>query len=634
MAGLAGIVALGQSDDEHSMKLVERMCDLQTHRGPDDRGVVRLGNLTLGVVRLRINDPSPAGRQPLHNDREDLWVCLDGEIYNHEALKHDLMAKGYVFRTKTDTEVVLRAYEEWGEQCFDRFLGMFALVIHDRRISKTLLVRDHFGMKPLHYLTRDRQVLFASEINALLGVHPGPRRLNERALLEWTLYGDVMPPETLFDGVMSVSPGHLIEIASRGATPMCRRYYRAGDHVNPSSYRGFATRPVTEVIDELDAALKQSTVECLSGEAPVGVALSGGVNSAFMTAIAARHKPVVAFHLSVPDDPRLDERRMAEDIARHLRVELLSHSISGEEFRRELAQVIRLNEMPLWHLQCVGFRMLALRAGETGVKALLSGEHLLDFSSSRHLVHRWLSRVRKGLTRLPDTISNPIQKAVLASKGITVTSPGLPRSLPLAVNMIDRCFRVRLLAECEGIYSFVNNPVHRAMHSSRLADLTQWRHRFFHRADRLAMWSSIESRMPFMDLRSVHMALNLPPKIIMRTGNSKWALRQVALRYLPREFVFQKKVAWDLPARQYLAPLARTDLFKGGFFADSYGVAGKSLEDLIANWRADFQSFFNLVQLEIWGRLWILQQTLEEVTDLVAGHATNSRKVQREKAES
>ena len=630
MAGLAGIVAFDQSDGERSMELVERMCDLQAHRGPDDRNVVRLGNLTLGVTRLRINDLSPAGRQPLHDDREDLWVCLDGEIYNHHEIRQELMAKGRAFRTQTDTEVVLHAYEAWGEQCFDRFLGMFALVIHDRRTGTTTLVRDHFGMKPLHYLVRDQKVLFASEIKALLGVRPEQPRLNERALLEWALYGDVMPPETLFDGVMSVSPGHLIEIASGRATPVCRRYYSAGEHVNPSLYRDFATRPVTEVVDELDEALKQSTVECLSGDAPVGVALSGGVDSAFMTAIAARHKPVVAFHLSVPDDPRLDERRMAEDIARHLGVELLSHSISGEEFRRELAQVTYLNEMPLWHLQCVGFRMLALRAGETGVKALLSGEHLLGFSSSRHLVHRWLSRVRNGLTRLPDTISNPIQKAVLASKGITVTSPGLPRSMPLAVNMIDRCFRVRLLAECEGVYSFVNNPVHRAMHASRLADLTQWRHRFFHRADRLAMWSSIESRMPFMDVRSVHMAINLPLKIIMRTGNSKWALRQVALRYLPREFVFQKKVAWDLPARQYLGPLARTDLFKGGFFADSFGISGKSLDDLIANWRVDFQSFFNLVQLEIWGRLWILQQTVEEVTDLVAGLAADSRKVQPE----
>jgi asparagine synthase (glutamine-hydrolysing) len=206
MAGLAGIVAFKEIDGERSTELVERMCDLQAHRGPDDRAVVRLGNLTLGVVRLRINDLSAAGRQPLHDDLEDLWVCLDGEIYNHEEIRRELMAKGHVFRTKTDTEVVLRAYEAWGEKCFDRFLGMFALVIHDRRTATTTLVRDHFGMKPLHYLVRDQQVLFASEIKALLGIRPEQRRLNERALLEWALYGDVMPPDTFFDGAMSVSP--------------------------------------------------------------------------------------------------------------------------------------------------------------------------------------------------------------------------------------------------------------------------------------------------------------------------------------------------------------------------------------------------------------------------------------------
>jgi asparagine synthase (glutamine-hydrolysing) len=619
MAGLAGVVALDGSTDERSMELVEQMCDLQTHRGPDDRGVVRLGNLTLGVVRLRIHDLSPAGRQPLHDDREDLWVCLDGDIYNYEAIKHELMAKGQVFRTKTDTEVVLRAYQAWGEQCFDRFLGMFALVLHDRRTGTTTLVRDHFGMKPLNYVVRDRALFFASEYKPLLAACSGTR-VNHRALLEWTLYGDVMPPGTLFEGVMSVPPGHLLEIPKQATEPSCRCYYRLLDHIDASRYQSYARMSETGILQVLDQLLQQNVIQYLVGEVPAGIMLSGGVDSAVIAAVAARHRGITGFHLSVPEDPRLDERAMAEEVAKEAGIPLITVAASGEAFRRELATVIRHNEMPLWHMQCVGFHLLAQRAKQEGIKMLLTGDSLgglMGAETGRHQALKWLTPVRGGLRRLPERYQNAMTKAVYDLKGMPVSSAGFMANFPLAMHLIDGFGRSGLLRECEEAYHFVDDPTARSIMAVRLADQTEWRHRFFHRGDRLAMAASLEYRNPLTDPASVHFAMNLPLEFNLRKGTAKWALKEVATRYLDRKVPYQKKVAWDLPADKYLAPFARLDLFEEGFCAEIFSLPRATIRDVVESWKADLPTFFNLLQIELWGRLLLLGQSPEEITEHV-----------------
>ena len=619
MAGLAGILAFEQNADERSMKLVERMCDLQTHRGPDDRNVVRLGNLTLGVTRLRINDLSPAGRQPLRDVRDDLWVCLDGEIYNHHEIRHELMAMGRVFRTQTDTEVVLHAYQAWGEQCFNRFLGMFALVIHDRRTGTTTLVRDHFGMKPLNYMVHDRALFFASEYKPLLAAR-SQTGLNRQALLEWTLYGDVLPPETLFEGVMSLPPGHLLEIEKDAKEPACRCYYRLLDHIDASRYQSYARMSETEILQVLDQLLQQNVVHYLVGEVPAGIMLSGGVDSAVITAVAARHRSITGFHLSVPEDPRLDERAMAEKVAKQVGIPLTTVAASGEAFRRELATVISHNEMPLWHMQCVGFHLLVQRAKQMGIKMLLTGDSLgglMGAETGRHQALKWLTPVRGGLRRLPERYQHATAKAVYALKGMPVSSAGFMANFPLAMHLIDGFGRAGLLRECEDAYRFIDDPTARSIMAVRLADHTEWRYRFFHRGDRLAMAGSLEYRNPLTDPDSVHFAMNFPLEFNLRKGTAKWALKEVATRYLDRKVPYRKKVAWDLPADQYLAPFARLDLFEEGFCAQVFSLPRASIRDLVESWKADLPTFFNLLQIELWGRMLLLGQSPEEVTERV-----------------
>jgi asparagine synthase (glutamine-hydrolysing) len=222
MSGLAGIVCSRGCSEEGHTRLLEKMCEAQAHRGPDDRRVVSLERVALAATHLRMIDLSAAVSQPMQDEDGSVWIVFDGALYNYRELRDELAERGHRFRTESDTEVVLHAYREWGEACLDHFIGIFAFAIHERRKGTTTLVRDHFGVKPLYYAIRDQHLFFASEIKALIAVD-SPQRLNERALVEWSLYRHVMPPETLFEGITADATTTRATTWIRSSTPITPR---------------------------------------------------------------------------------------------------------------------------------------------------------------------------------------------------------------------------------------------------------------------------------------------------------------------------------------------------------------------------------------------------------------------------
>jgi len=401
MSGLAGIVCSKGCPEEEHTRLLEKMCEIQAHRGPDDRRVVSLGRVALGATHLRIVDLSPAASQPLQTEDEGAWIVFDGTLYNYRALRDELLASGHRFRTEGDVEVVLHAYRQWGRACLDRFDGIFAFAVHERRNGTTTLVRDHFGVKVL--LT--------------------------------------------------------------------------GDSIGP------------------------------------------------------------------------------------------------------------------------GFGMYA----------------------GRMRVERWLTPARGVFRHLPRGISRALAKAVYRSKSLPVASPGFVEDLPAAVHFIDRYRRMGRRRRYEQAYGFVDDPVTRAILVTKMADLTEMQSRFFHRGDRLTMAVSAEYRNPFQDVRSLHTSINLPLVLLVRQGTVKWILKEIAKRYLPHSVVFRKKVAWGLPVEKYLEPLARPELFRDGFCSAVFGLHPNGLEQVLADWWSDLPSFFNLVQIEVWGRLFFLGESVDQVTSRVLG---------------
>jgi asparagine synthase (glutamine-hydrolysing) len=344
MCGLAGLVMTGpQRAGAEQEALVRRMCDIQAYRGPDDSGTIVLDRAVLGSRRLAILDLSPAGHMPMSDASRRWWIAYNGEVFNFAEIRTELESLGHEFRSRTDTEVILHAFIEWGEACMHRFVGMFAFAIVDTTSGNVTLVRDRYGIKPLYYVRQGDRILFASEMKALMQVM-GQQQVDRHSLVEWMLYRNVdsLTPETLVQGVASVLPGHVVRIVD-GAVEI-RQWYSALDFISEQEFRRFSSARPQEVSAEVEQTLTDAVRLRLISDVPVGTLLSGGLDSSLVTAIAARHtQHLSAFHVSIEGFPKLDERRYAEHLSERLKIPFVPLSLTGAMFRKALPTAIYLS---------------------------------------------------------------------------------------------------------------------------------------------------------------------------------------------------------------------------------------------------------------------------------------------------
>lgn len=607
MAGLAGILSLkGALDAAEASAMVERMGRRQAHRAPDGWRVLA----HRGLVYVHDDDGS------LEEGVGGRTLAFDGVITNGRELREDLRHAGADLRSKSDRELVLRAWEHWGEASLGRLSGRFAFVLHDPARATSTLVRDRFGHKPFHYAIADGRLYFASEIKTLLTVVPAA--LNERALIEWSMYGDVLPPRTLFAGIRALAPGSLLEIGREGPAPTARPYYDPTTMIDPALYAQYATRPIPDLLDELESAVESAVVSHIGEQSRVGVMLSGGVDSTVIAALAARHANLPAYHFFVSGDPATDERSVAEEVARKLDIPLHTIRVDPDTYRRELARTTLINEMPSWHVQCVPIGLLARRAGEDDLRLLLSGVSVGPFLGAAGDRYRWIlphplmSRVPGGLFRIA-------RKSVYSAAGLSVANPFFAQNLGVGLKMVDGGARSRVVARSNEAYGFVEDPRARRIPVMRMADDTLFLRRFYHQGDRLCMAESIEYCDASMEPEFVTLALNLPAELLIHDKKPKWTLKELATRYVPQEIAFQKKASLDVPVDQYFAPLFKPSLFRGGFLESVLEMDWALANELLRAERERAHLLFQLVHIEVWGRLFFLQQTSEEVTALLSG---------------
>ena len=412
MCAIAGLVCLKQQcREEDHRAIVGKMCDLQRHRGPDDRGMVSLGHVCLGSDRLSIIDLSEAGHMPMSDENGDWWIAYNGEVYNFKELREELIRCGHTFRSRTDTEVVLHAFKQWGEKCLDRFVGMFAFAIYNQETDTLTLARDRFGKKPLYYTQRNEHVLFASELKTLLSRCDNPK-VNKQRLIEWSLYRNVDfgSRETLIENVFSLLPGHVVKI-ERGRMESARCYYSPELQVDPARYDQLSRKSAKSISEEVESLIESSVRERMVSDVPLGTFCSGGIDSSLVTAVAARHqRDIAAFHVSVAGYEAMDESRYAKQVAQALGIDLFTYSLEGEAFRRNLPRAIYHSDVPLTHANSVAFLLLSEFARKQGVKILLSGEaadelfggYMQRYRRSRQilLLKRWAAylpaKIRKG----------------------------------------------------------------------------------------------------------------------------------------------------------------------------------------------------------------------------------------------
>jgi asparagine synthase (glutamine-hydrolysing) len=591
MCGLAGLIDIsGNYNAAGAEAVVRGMCDLQAYRGPDDSGVVSVGAVCLGSRRLSIMDLSSAGHMPMSDATGRWWIAYNGEVYNFAAVREELQQLGHEFQSHSDTEVMLHAYMHWGSASLQRFVGMFAFAICDSQANEVVLVRDRYGKKPLYYSRVGDRILFSSEMKALMVGRSG-LHLDQQAMGEWLLYRnvDALKCRTLVEGIAAVLPGEIVTLSAAGIRK--EQYYSPLSQVLKTEYRRLAAAETKNVIDEIDESLMDAVRLRLISDVPVGTLLSGGLDSSLVTAMAARHSTeLTAFHVSIDGHPDLDERRYAEQLATSLGVPFISYTLTGANFRRALPYVAFLEDLPLTHANSAAYYLISKVARDDGVIVLQSGEgadELFGGYSWNYRRRLRLMRLEPLLKLIPDKLYSILELFTYAHAGMPVWAHQFRDLLPPAVDLIDRYSRVEWIESCEAAYGFVTDPNERKVLAAMLGDLGDFLTPLLRRLDRTSMGASVEVRVPFLDHRLVHKAINMPMHYKVGARGDKWVLKQVATRYLPANLIWRKKAGFPLPVDEYIAPLARIGIF-------------------------------GLIALEMWGRIHFMGQSVAQVDALVS----------------
>jgi asparagine synthase (glutamine-hydrolysing) len=621
MCGLAGLIRVSDGGPAiDAAALVQQMCDLQAYRGPDDSGVKDLGRVCLGSRRLSIIDLSSAGHMPMGDESGRWWITYNGEVYNFADIREELLGHGHRFRSNSDTEVILHAWIQWGSDCLQRFVGMFAFAIHDTQTDEVVLVRDRFGKKPLYYSRIGGIVAFSSEMKALAAIGHD-LRINQQALLEWFLYRnvDALASRTLIEGINAVLPGQIVTISSRGIHSSS--YYSPPSNVSEAEYRRYEAARPGEIVEEFDQILNDAVRRRLVSDVPVGTLLSGGLDSSLVTAIAARYtNKLTTFHVSVADYPQLDERRFAEQLAREHRLPFVAFTMTGKHFRKVLPRISYLEDLPLTHPNSAGYYLIAQVARQHGVPVVLSGEgadELFGGYAWNYRRRQWMARIAPLMRMIPERIQTLLALLIYSRAGMPYLAHGFRSALPSTIDVIDRSVRADWLDRCQAAYAFVRDRVDREVLGAMLADISDFLPPLLRRLDRTSMGHSVESRVPFLDHRLVHKAINLPLKFKVGRLADKWVVKQIAKRYMPRSLVFRKKAGFPLPVSDYIAPLACREFFAGGFCETVLELGTHGIERTISSSNRQPDGLFGFIALEMWGRIFFMGQTVDDVTGLI-----------------
>jgi asparagine synthase (glutamine-hydrolysing) len=558
MCGIAGCVDTSRPITED---LLARMGGAVCHRGPDDSGIYRSPDGLAGLAfrRLAIIDLSPAGHQPMTVPGSGCWIVFNGEVYNFAELRPELEAKGHIFQSRSDTEVVLHAWLEWGERCVERFIGMFAFVIWNERERVLFAARDRLGIKPLYYAARPGRLAFASELKSLMPEGSASGALDVDALGNFLARGYVSAPRTIYQGVRALEPGHTL--TWRDGTTSTRRYWNARDYVGSGHPAGDEAR----LADELDELLRSSIRYRLISDVPVGAFMGGGLDSTLVVALmrAVSGSEVRTFTIGF-DDGRQDEAAAAAAIARHLQTTHMSLTAT----EREAQAVVPLlpdiydepfadsSQIPTYLVSRLTRRHVTVALSGDGGDELFGGyDNYTRFAE----IQRWW-RAPRGLraaAALPARLLPPGTRRRALE--------GLSAADPLAyAEEVWRLYRRREAAELVPDLRGRTEDAERGYTASRLRGLPPLERMMLidlerylpndilTKVDRASMAVSLEARVPLLDHRVVEFALGLPLSLRMRHGRTKVLLRRVLARYVPPALTERPKHGFSVPLASWL----------------------------------------------------------------------------------
>ena len=568
MCGIAGIVATDRLHADDRAR-AQAMRDVLTHRGPDGAGLHVDTQAALAHRRLSIVDLA-GGHQPISNEDGRIWLTYNGEIYNHAEVRAQLEAAGHRYRTRSDTETVVHAYEEWGDDCVHRFRGMFAFAIWDARERRLLLVRDRLGVKPLYWALSSGRLLFASEIKAILASGLIEARPNAGAIPELLATRYTSSEETLFEGIHKLLPGERLVFQDGGLA--IRRYWDIpADGPDPE----LARLPDRTLVDRFRGLLQESVRLRLMADVPLGVFLSGGIDSSVVAALMAREvdRPVQTFSVAFADRA-YSELEYARQVARAIGAEGHEVVVDERDFFGALPRLVWHEDEPIAHPSSVPLHFVSALARQH-VKVVLTGEGsdelLAGYGKYPRALFNWRaggvyerlvpSAVRATVAssvvpRLPGAAGRYARRSFLAMPRRADAMffdnfAGVPHQLLRAVLQPD----VMAGADLYGAsLAWFERPDGSSRVLDRLlyADLKTYLVELLMKQDQMSMSTSIESRVPFLDHQLVEFAARLPHRLKLAGFSTKRVLREAARGLLPEAILTRPKMGFPVPFAQWV----------------------------------------------------------------------------------
>ena len=609
-------------------KALEAMNRQIVHRGPDDEGFYLEGSVGLAMRRLSIIDLR-TGHQPLANEDNSIWIVFNGEIYNHRELRKPLEQKGHRYRTQTDTETIIHLYEEHGRDCVQHLHGMFAFAIWDSKRRVILVARDRLGIKPLYYLHTNEFLLFASEIKALLA-HPGVRaEFNRGALPEYLAFGYLAGPETMFTGVQKLPPGHVLTASASGSLSV-EPYWTLpqGEHLDH--------RPRKYYVQTYRELLEHSVESHLMSDVPLGVFLSGGLDSSLVAALMTRFRedPIETFSVGY-DDEKYSELPYARIVATHLKSVHHEIRVSRQEFFRALPKLIWHEDEPLAWPSSVSLYFVARLASER-VKVVLTGEGS-DETLAGYMRYIWtLWNARFGFAYrmlLPAALRGVIRREISYSRRLEATTR----------RKLEHTFLGRDVSSWPSLYfdnfysafseveqkDLLADTVLRepgAPYEDSMAlweqsrgdllarmlytDIKTYLVELCMKQDQMSMAASVESRVPFLDHLLVEFAVRIPAQFKTRGLEGKVVLKELASGLLPEAIIHRRKMGFPTPLSSWLLGsqldliekelLEARSLERGVFKAEALR---KLFSEHRAGYRDHSDKIWRLLNLELWQRV-------------------------------
>lgn len=548
MCGIAGF--MGQV--ENRADVIRNMTEVITHRGPDSDGFFTDDNISMGFRRLSIIDLG-AGHQPIYNEDKSLVLTFNGEIYNYKDLRKELIAKGHKFYTDTDSEVLVHGFEEWKEDMLPKLRGMFGFAIYNTKDNSLFIARDFFGIKPMHYTQIGNDFVYASEIKSILEYPKFEKKFNRRALDSYLSFQYAVPPETFFEGVYCLMPGHYLWY--KDGEVETTRYFEA--RFNPDE-----EMTEEEAVDRIEKVFENSVNAHKIADVEVGCFLSSGVDSSYVSTYFADQK---TFTVGFDFGEKYNEISWAKNLSEKIGVEHHTHLISSEEFWDAVPTVQYHMDQPLADPSCIALYFVS-RLASHYVKVVLSGEGADELFGGYTCYND--PRVFKVYQTI---VPHCIRKAIRAICRKLPDIKGRDYLIRACDKLEERYIGNAFMYDYKQKQELLKDP----SIATRPQDLTR---KYYYRcrkyddvtkmqyldinmwmvgdillkADRMSMANSLELRVPFLDKEVFKVASSLPTKLRCNKHNTKYAMRKAAVRHMPEATAEKEKLGFPVPTRVWL----------------------------------------------------------------------------------